>query len=60
MDIKDFFRKVDKNKLKDALSSDDPNALKNLAGDDLDELTPEQLDYVAGGIWDEDSSCTSV
>ena len=59
MEIKEFFKRVDKNKLKQALASDDPNALKDLAGEDLVELTTEQLDYVAGGYWDEES-CTSI
>lgn len=50
MEIKEFYKKVDKKKLKAALNSDDPNALNQLAGDGMAELTPEQLDYVAGGV----------
>lgn len=59
MEIKDFFKKVDKNELKEALASNDQDALKKLAGDDMEELTSEQIEYIAGGYWDEES-CTSI
>ncbi len=55
MEIKDFFKKVDKKKIKEVMSSDDPTALNQLVGDGMVELTPEQADYVAGGgNWWED------
>ena len=49
MEIKDFYRRVDKKKIKKVMSSDDPKALNQLVGDGMVELTPEQADYVAGG-----------
>ena len=59
MSVKDFFQKVDQAKLKEALSSDDPNDLRGVAEDAGFELTLEQLDYVAGGVsYEYDSSNT--
>ena len=59
MSIKDFFQKVNEAKLKDALSSDDPNELRVVAKDASFNLSDEQLDYIAGGIdYEYDSSAT--
>lgn len=54
MSIKDFYKKVDKTRLNEALSSDDPKAMKKVANDAGFEISDEQLDYVAGGVnwWD--------
>ena len=60
--VKDFYKKVDQTKLKEALSSDTPEALKNAAKDAGFELSDEQLEYIAGGYApqsDHDSSTTS-
>ena len=59
MSVKDFYQKVDQAKLKEVLSSDDPNELKRVAKDAGFELSDEQLDYVAGGVsYEYDSSNT--
>lgn len=59
MSIKDFFQKVNEAKLKDALSSDDPNELRVVSKDASFNLSDEQLDYIAGGIdYEYDSSAT--
>ena len=49
MDIKDFLNKVDKDKLDEAMASDDPDALRKLAEEADMDLSDEQLDYIAGG-----------
>lgn len=57
MSVKDFFRKVDKDKLEQALSSDDPNELRTVGQEAGYELSDEQLDYIAGGVYiNEDGS----
>lgn len=59
MSVKDFFQKVDQAKLKKALSSDNPNDLKDVAEDAGFDLSLEQLDYVAGGVsYENDTSAT--
>ena len=50
MSVKDFFKKVDKDKLEQALSSDDLNELRAVGQEAGYELSDEQLDYIAGGI----------
>ena len=50
MSVKDFFRKVDNDKLEQALSSDDLNELRAVGQEAGYELSDEQLDYIAGGI----------
>lgn len=54
MELKEFYKKVDKKKLKAALNSDDPDVMNQLVGDGMVELTPEQADFVAGGFSWED------
>ena len=49
MGIKDFFEKVDNDKLDEALASDNPEDMKRVAEEANMELSFEQLDYVAGG-----------
>lgn len=49
MDIKEILEKVDKAKLQEALTADDPDALKKLFEDEDIKLTDEELDYIAGG-----------
>ena len=49
MGIKDFFQKVDNDKLDEALASDNPEDMKRVAEEANMELSFEQLDYVAGG-----------
>lgn len=51
MSAKDFYKKVDKDKLVEALASDDPNELRAVAQEAGYELTDEQLDYIAGGVY---------
>ena len=50
MGINDFIDAVGEDKLKEAVSSDDPNELKRLAEESGFDLSLEQLDYVAGGV----------
>ena len=50
MSVKDFLKKVDKDKLEQALSSDDLNELRAVGQEAGYELSDEQLDYIAGGI----------
>jgi len=50
MSVNDFFRKVDNDKLEQALSSDDLNELRAVGQEAGYELSDEQLDYIAGGI----------
>lgn len=60
MSVQDFFQEVDKAKLREALSSDDPNELRAVAEDAGFELTDEQLDFIAGGVGlDEDETTSS-
>ena len=49
MDVKDFFQKVDNDKLDKALASDNPEDMRRVAEEANMELSFEQLDYVAGG-----------
>lgn len=49
--VGNLFQKIDREKLKKAMASDDPNELKKMLEEEDIELTEEQLDYVAGG-WD--------
>ena len=56
MGIGDFFKKVDGDKLAEALAADDPAAVKAVAQEAGVEISDEQLDYIAGGYWDEDLS----
>ena len=49
MDVKDFFQKVDNDKLDKALASDNPEDMRDVAEEAGMELSFEQLDYVAGG-----------
>ena len=49
MGIKDFFKKVDNDKLDEALASDNPEDMKRVAEEADMELSFEQLDYIAGG-----------
>lgn len=57
MDVKEIFEKVDKAKYIEALSSDDPNALKELLEEADIDLSDEQLDYIAGGGLHDDQTC---
>ena len=50
MSVNDFFRKVDNDKLEQALSSDDLNELRAVGQEAGYELSDEQLDYIAGVI----------
>ena len=50
MDVKDILAKVDKDKLRKALSEDDPNELRELMEQEGIDITDEQLDYIAGGM----------
>jgi len=58
MDMKELFQKADKAKFSEALSSGDPNLLRDVAKDAGFDLSDEQLDYIAGGFvpMDEDGS----
>ena len=47
MDPKDVFKNVDPDKLKHAMESKNPEELRKLVGN---ELSDDQLDYVAGGF----------
>ena len=49
MDVKQFFKKVDEDKLDKAVVSDNPEDMKRVAEEADMELSDEQLDYVAGG-----------
>ena len=49
MGIKDFFKKVDNDKLNEALASDNPEDMKRVAEEANMELSFEQLDFIAGG-----------
>ena len=46
MSVKDFYQTVDQTRLKEALSSDDPNELRDVVEDAGFELSDEQLDYI--------------
>lgn len=48
--IRSLFQKIDREKLKKAMASDDPNELKKALEEEDIVLTEEQLDYVAGGM----------
>ena len=58
MDMKELLQKADEAKLKEALSSGDPNLLRDVAKDAGFDLSYEQLDYITGGFatMDEDGS----
>ena len=49
MDVRQFFKKVDEDKLDKAVVSDSPEDMKRVAEEADVELSDEQLDYVAGG-----------
>ena len=49
MGIKDFFDKVDNDKLDEALASDNPDELRKVGEEAGMDLSDEQLDYIAGG-----------
>ena len=55
--VRNLFQKIDREKLKKAMASDDPNELKKALEEEDIVLTEEQLDYVAGGCnqYDRDS-----
>lgn len=57
MDVKEIFEKVDKAKYIEALSSDDPNVLKELLEEVGIELNDEQLDHIAGGGLFDQQTC---
>ena len=48
MNPKDVFKNVDPEKLKHAMESKNPEELRKLVGN---ELSDDQLDYVAGGFF---------
>ena len=50
MGIKDFFQKVDDDKLGEALASDSPQGMREVAEEAGMELSDEQLDFIAGGF----------
>ena len=50
MSVKDFFLKVDSDKLEKAMASDSPEDMVRVAEEAGMELSDEQLDYVAGGF----------
>ncbi len=50
MSIKDFFQKVDRDKLDEAIASDNPQEMRSLGKESGMTLSDEQLDYVAGGV----------
>lgn len=50
MSVKDFFRKVDSDKLEKAMASDNPEDMARVAEEAGMELSDEQLVYVAGGF----------
>lgn len=52
--VGNLFQKIDREKLKKAMASDDPNELKKMLEEEDIELTEEQLDYVAGGCNQDD------
>ena len=61
MDLKQFFKKVDEDKLGKAVVSDNPEDMKRVAEEADMELSDEQLDAIAGGInikWG--SSCSDL
>ena len=49
MDVKQFFKKVDEDKLDKAAVSDSPEDMRHVGEEAGMELSDEQLDYVAGG-----------
>lgn len=55
--VRNLFQKIDREKLKRAMASDDPNELKKALEEEDIVLTEEQLDYVAGGWnqWDSET-----
>ena len=52
--VRNLFQKIDREKLKRAMASDDPNELKKALEEEDIVLTEEQLDYVAGGLNQDD------
>jgi hypothetical protein len=50
MSAKDFYQKVDYDKLEKAMLSDNPEDLARVAKEAGMELSDEQLDYVVGGL----------
>ena len=51
MKLGEVLDKVGKNKLKEALECDDPEALQKLLEGHGVELSEEQLDFIAGGLF---------
>ena len=49
MGVKDFFKKVDNDKLSEAVASDNPEDMRDVAEEAGMELNDEQLDFIAGG-----------
>ena len=58
MELNEIFEKIDKQKLKEALAADSPEALQELLKAEGIELSEEQLDYMAGGSFT--SYCTNI
>ena len=50
MRIQEIFAKVGEDRIRQAVESDEADALKNLLERENIKLTDEQLDYVAGGV----------
>ena len=50
MKLQEIFAKVGEDRIRQAVESDDADALKNLLDGENIKLTDEQLDYVAGGV----------
>ena len=50
MKVQEIFAKVGEDRIRQAVESDDADALKNLLEGENIKLSDEQLDYVAGGV----------
>lgn len=59
MKLGDIIKKVGENKLREALESKSGDMLKKVFEDAGIKITPEQLDFIAGGAginWDEEAT----
>ena len=58
MEINEAIEKIGKDKLKEAVASNDPDALQALVEAAGLELTDEQIEHLAGGYDDDDFTST--
>lgn len=50
MKVEEIVTKIGEDRIRQAIESDEDDALENLLGEEGISLTDEQLDYIAGGV----------